>query len=223
MMEVNEINSTFYALRILSHGLDPSQIEVTESGDYPASEFTKQEQKLALKMIQGIEDSESTPLNELPPTKVEHYEAALAERIELLAHNDLFQAGYSRPEPGLFRLQTEVEYQESDPLNEETLPSELAAMRLGCTQREIDGLLKLLVGRKVETVGKLRSLSTIKRLNIIRSTFYNDEGRLPNNFEMVASLATLVGSDDEREQVERIKEQIAFLKGWEELKLERLV
>ena len=119
----------------------------------------------------------------------------------------------------LTRLQEEIEYQDSDLLNAENLPPELARMGLGCAQSEIDGLLKLLVSRKISTVAALRSvISTPKRLDVIRHSFWNIEGRPPNNFEFVAHLAGLVGADDEATQVDRIKEQIDFLNAWENIK-----
>ena len=110
----------------------------------------------------------------------------------------------------LTRLQEEIEYQDSDLLNAENLPPELARMGLGCAQSEIDGLLKLLVSRKISTVAALRSISTPKRLDVIRHSFWNIEGRPPNNFEFVAHLAGLVGADDEATQVDRIKNRLTF-------------
>jgi diguanylate cyclase (GGDEF)-like protein len=95
MIEANEVNSTFYALRMLSHGLDPSQIRVTDGEEYPASEFTKEEQEQALKIIRNIEDSESVSLDQLPPDKIHFYLAALADRIEELSNSDLANAGYA--------------------------------------------------------------------------------------------------------------------------------
>lgn len=118
----------------------------------------------------------------------------------------------------LTRLQEEVEYRETDPLNAENLPPELAAMGLGCAQSEINGLLKVLVSRKVPTVAALRMISTPKRLDIVRHTFWNVEGRPPNNFEFVAHLAGLGDCNEEAEQVARIKEQIDFLNAWESIK-----
>ena len=118
----------------------------------------------------------------------------------------------------LTRLQEEIEYTDTELLNAETLPPELAAMGLWCAQSEIDGLLKLLVSRKIATVAELRSISTPKRLDIIRHTFWNVEGRPPNNFEFVANMAGLVGCDDEATQVARIKEQIDYLNAWESIK-----
>lgn len=94
MIEATDVNSAFYALRLLSHRLDISEIEVTDGEEYPASEFTRKEQEQALKIIQAIEDSESESLNQLPLEKTHFYRTVLADRIEELADDDLADAGY---------------------------------------------------------------------------------------------------------------------------------
>lgn len=118
----------------------------------------------------------------------------------------------------LTRFQEEVTYDESDPLNAENLPTELATMGIGCSQSEIDGLLKVLISRNIPTVGALRLVANPRRVELIRNTFSNVEGRPPKNFEFVAHLAALLGCDDETEQVALIKGQIEFLKGWESIR-----
>jgi putative GTP pyrophosphokinase len=123
----------------------------------------------------------------------------------------------------LSRFQAEVEYKETDLLNAETLPPELATLGLGCAQNQIDGLLKLLTSRNVSTVLSLRNLAQQTSLEIIRNTYTLVKGRPANNFEVVANLANLAGCNQEAEQIERIKEWIAFLDTWEELKDKGLV
>jgi RNA polymerase sigma factor (sigma-70 family) len=95
MIRANEVNSTFYALRLLTHGLHTSQIEVTDGEEYPASEFTKEEQEQALKIIHGIADAESISFDRLPPERIHFYLTSLADRIEELANSDLADAGYT--------------------------------------------------------------------------------------------------------------------------------
>lgn len=95
MIEANEVHSTFYALRLLSHGLDTSQIEVTDGEEYPASEFTREEQGQALKIIERIENAEAASFVQLPPEKIQFYLTALTDRIEKSANSDLANAGYS--------------------------------------------------------------------------------------------------------------------------------
>lgn len=123
----------------------------------------------------------------------------------------------------LSRFQSEVKYTETDLLNAETLPPELSELGLGCAQNQIDGLLKLLTSRDVTTVLSLRSLAQQRTLEIIRNTYTLVKGRPPKNFEVVANLANLAGCDDEEEQIKRVKEWIAFLDAWEELKDKGLV
>jgi DNA-binding NarL/FixJ family response regulator len=94
MIEANEINSTFYALRLLSHGLDVSELDVTNVEEYPGSEFCREEQEQGLKIIQSIEESESVSSKQLTQDKIDFYVVALADRIEKLANNDLASAGY---------------------------------------------------------------------------------------------------------------------------------
>lgn len=118
----------------------------------------------------------------------------------------------------LLRFQVEVAYEETDPLNAENLPAVLSDLGLGCAQREIDGLLKLLVSRGVSTVRDLRGLATARTREIVWSTYYSQKGQPPNNFEAVASLAAVLGCDDESEKVQRVKGQIEFLNVWEDLK-----
>lgn len=95
MIEPNEVNSTFYALRLLSHGLDTSQIGVTDGEEYPASEFTREEQEQALEIIHHIEGVESVSINQLSLDQIDFYLTALADRIEELANSDLANAGYA--------------------------------------------------------------------------------------------------------------------------------
>jgi putative GTP pyrophosphokinase len=123
----------------------------------------------------------------------------------------------------LTRFQGNTDYNEADKLNAENLPPTLALAGLGCAQREVDGILKLLVSRKIETVGALRSLSTPTRLEIIRNTYNLVVGRPPNNFEAIATLAHLVGTTSEAEQIDRIKEWIALFNVWDDLKGRGLV
>ncbi|HKV34291.1 MAG TPA: hypothetical protein VJP89_08225 [Pyrinomonadaceae bacterium] len=118
----------------------------------------------------------------------------------------------------LLRFQVEVEYVDADPLNAENLPAVLADLGLSCAQREIDGLLKLLVSRGVNSVRDLRGVATARTREIVWSTYYAHKGQPPNNFEAVASLAAVLGCDDESEKVQRVKAQIEFLNVWEELK-----
>ena len=90
----NDINSAFYALRLLSHGLDVSQIEVTDGKEYPASEFTREEQEGAFRIIDYIQTFSSVSLDLRPPDEIDLYLTALEDRIEELANDGLANAGY---------------------------------------------------------------------------------------------------------------------------------
>lgn len=118
----------------------------------------------------------------------------------------------------LSRFQEEGTYEDSDLLNAENLPPLLAEFGVGCAQREIDGLLKLLASRGVILVRDLRKLASVTRLEVIRNTYRIEEGRPPRNFEIVASLVATADVEQQEQLVDRIKAHIAYLRAWEELK-----
>jgi putative GTP pyrophosphokinase len=115
----------------------------------------------------------------------------------------------------LSRYQEEVTYKDTDPLNAENVAAVLSEIGVGCAQREIDGLLKLLASRSVREVGHLRSLAKPSRLEIIRNTYRSEKGRAPINFEIVANLANLSECQDDETAVDLIKTQIAYLEAWD--------
>jgi DNA-binding NtrC family response regulator len=94
MIAQNEINSSFYAMRLLSHRLDLSQIEISEGDEYPATEFTKDEQARALEILHDIERSADASFRTLSREEVELQLETLANRIEELANRELSEAGY---------------------------------------------------------------------------------------------------------------------------------
>jgi putative GTP pyrophosphokinase len=114
----------------------------------------------------------------------------------------------------LSRFQEEVVFGDLDPLNAENLPHLLREVGLGCAQREIDGLLKLLFSRGIRTVQELREVATVRRIDLIRNTYLLEGGRPPINFEYVANLANLFGIEDEKETIERIRSHRDFLEFW---------
>jgi putative GTP pyrophosphokinase len=120
----------------------------------------------------------------------------------------------------LARFQEEVTYADTNPLNAENLPPVLSELGIGCAQKEIDGLLKLLASRGFQTVGDLRRESSGRRLEIIRNTFRSSEGREPGNFEIVAGVAATRGIEDEASIASAVREQIAFLDAWMQLRTE---
>lgn len=118
----------------------------------------------------------------------------------------------------LSRFQKEVEYGDDDPLNAENLPAVLGDCGLGCAQKEIDGLLKLLNSRGLITVKAFMEVASTRRINIIRNTYRQQQKRVPDNFEFVASLAATRAIKDESSVIEAVKTQIEFLTAWVELK-----
>jgi putative GTP pyrophosphokinase len=133
---------------------------------------------------------------------------------ELTAIDEHFNLLYEE----LSRFQEESIYRDESPLNAENIPAVLSEMGIGCAQREIDGLLKLLVSRGIETVGELRSGATQQRVEAIRAIYRACEGRVPNNFEIVASVAAIRGLREANGIEQAVKSQIDFLKAWEKLK-----
>jgi putative GTP pyrophosphokinase len=118
----------------------------------------------------------------------------------------------------LSRFQEESLYRDESPLNAENLPPVLNELGIGCAQKEIDGLLKLLVSRRIETVGELRTEARQERMEAIRAIYRGREGRVPNDFEVVASVAAIRGLKQLNDIEQAVKSQIDFLKAWEKLK-----
>jgi hypothetical protein len=118
----------------------------------------------------------------------------------------------------LTRFQEEVNYKDADPLNAENLPAVLDELGTGCAQREIDGLLRMLNSRGIETVHKLREVGTPANIELVSNTFRRHEKRSPTNFEIVASIAALREIEEAESKITAIETQIEFLKAWESLK-----
>jgi putative GTP pyrophosphokinase len=79
----------------------------------------------------------------------------------------------------LSRFQQEVTYRDNDFLNAENLPAVLNDIGVGCAQREINGLLKLLNSRRIENVNMLNDIATPQNIDIIRNTYRSYERRAP--------------------------------------------
>lgn len=110
----------------------------------------------------------------------------------------------------LNRSRDHRQYNLSDDLSAEVLPSVLSEVGLGCNQRDINNILILLFSRGVETVGHLLTLASPSRQEIIRNTYVSVTGRDPTNLEVVATLAAMHGATDEDEERRRIKLQIDY-------------
>jgi putative GTP pyrophosphokinase len=111
-------------------------------------------------------------------------------------------------------------HDQDEPLNAENLPAVLAEVGVGCAQRDINNILKLLCSRGVETVRDLLVLATPRRIDTIRNTYHSILGRHPSNLEVIANLAAVRSSKDEAEEILRIKMQIAYRGAWDSIKRE---
>lgn len=118
----------------------------------------------------------------------------------------------------LSRFQEEVIFNEDDPLNAENLPAVLDQVGAGCAQSEIDGLLKLLKSRGIESVGALLEIAIAKNIEMIRNVHRKHTGSTPQNFDTVASLAAIKDIEEEDKIKAAIEAQIDFLEAWEKIK-----
>ena len=118
----------------------------------------------------------------------------------------------------LARYQEERPIEDADTLNAENIPTVLGEISIGCAQKEIFGMLKILASRGIRTVGELRILGTPRRIQVIRNIYRLDEGRDPQNFELVTNLANLQEITYEQEMIDRVRAQMAFLNSWEDFK-----
>lgn len=118
----------------------------------------------------------------------------------------------------LARFQQEGAFEESDPLNAENLPFILRSLGLGCAQKEVDGLLKVLFSRGIDTVARLHRVASPRSIEIIRNVYLQESGRQPINFEFVANLANLDGVLEDTEVADRVRAQREFLEYWSNFK-----
>ncbi len=133
---------------------------------------------------------------------------------ELTAIDEHFNFLYEE----LLCFQEEVVFEDHDPLNAENLPPVLAGLGLGCAQQELDGLLKLLVSRGITTVGHLQKSASVRRIEIIRNTYRNEQGQAPRDYEVVASLAASADLTDDEDLAQRVKAHVTYLREWEAVK-----
>lgn len=118
----------------------------------------------------------------------------------------------------LSRFQVEGSYDDDDPLNAENIAAVLSELGIGCAQNQVDGLLRLLHSRKVDSVLRLREVGIPANIERIRNAYRQHAGRDANDFEVVACLAAIVGAGTDAERVEAIHLQLDYLNSWEELK-----
>lgn len=163
MSEVSEINSTFYAMRLLAHRIDLSQIGVSNGDEYPATEFTPEEQVRALEIIRGIHTDTQAYNPQLLQEITEPSVASLADRIDELATRELAAAGYDvrTPHQDLFKV---TEASITSPSDAELVRKEVVT-DLTSRQRRI---LRLIAeGRSTADIARLLQVS-IRTVRVAR-------------------------------------------------------
>jgi putative GTP pyrophosphokinase len=120
----------------------------------------------------------------------------------------------------LNRFNQERGWNTDDVLTPEILPGVLEEVGVSCAQRDINNIIKFLFSRGVERVRDVFELATPRRIEIIRNTYLSSLGRLPVSLELIATLAALRGAEREREEIRRIKLQLAYRGAWDDIKQE---
>lgn len=116
------------------------------------------------------------------------------------------------------RAQSEARYDDSDSLTSENLPAVLNDIGTGCALRDIDSLLELLASRGISHVAVLRQVASTRNLDLIRNVITNEKRRPASNYELIAGLAAVRGTQVHAEAVEAVRTQMAFLKAWERVR-----
>lgn len=75
--------------------------------------------------------------------------------------------------------------------NAENLPRVLAEMGLTVKQNELQGLLKVMASRGIDTIGELQLRGTQDRMHLISKTWQQELRRVPLTFDVIAILGTL--------------------------------
>lgn len=155
MTELNEINSTFYAMRLLAHDLDLSAIEVTEGDEYPATEFTPAEQGRALEIARDLKEAPQVSFMEQAQGNTEPLWVQLADQIEELTTRELAGAGYD------VATSTEI----IDFTNETLIVEAVNATPPEFSPRQREILRLIVEGRSTEDIAQLLDVS----INTVRT------------------------------------------------------
>ncbi len=114
----------------------------------------------------------------------------------------------------LIQNQEKCQYADEDELNPESLPYALSLIGIRCAQQDFDLILSILESRGVKTIRDFANLATTQRLENIRNTYITVTGRPPDNFELIASLASLLNLKPGENESIRIESHIEFSKFW---------
>jgi ppGpp synthetase/RelA/SpoT-type nucleotidyltranferase len=101
-----------------------------------------------------------------------------------------------------------------DQLNAENLPVLLLEMDLMADQREIDGLLRAMASRGIQSAGELRARATPQRLALIRRQWLAETSRQAQTFDVVGVLGTITATAEDSELEQRIEEWAAVANRW---------
>lgn len=117
----------------------------------------------------------------------------------------------------LRRFQGEPSYKQTSALNAENLPAVLSSRGIGCAQRDIDFLLRVLRSNGIKRVRDLLSVATPDRLELIRNTVQNYIGREATDIHVVALLAVIRGAKTNKERIARIQVQLDAKRWFDDL------
>jgi ppGpp synthetase/RelA/SpoT-type nucleotidyltranferase len=105
---------------------------------------------------------------------------------------------------------------DDDLLNAENLPRLLNAIGIECAQAELDGMLKVLASRGIDSIGSLRGRADPEVVAQIREIYVGEAGWRPSSFELVATLAMLSPKPDHKEVAAAARLNIEYLEAWDE-------
>lgn len=94
MNTFHEVNSLYYAMRILRHRIDVSNVVLDQVKKDLSSDTSVQEVKLALRIIKGIREEESMPTNGLDDSRIDKHLVQLSLRVQELTKLDLLDSGF---------------------------------------------------------------------------------------------------------------------------------
>lgn len=85
----------------------------------------------------------------------------------------------------------QIEISPGNAPNAENVPRVLAEMGLTVKQNELQGLLKVMASRGIDTIGELKLRGTQDRIHLISKTWQQELRRVPQTFDVIAILGTL--------------------------------
>lgn len=90
-----KINAAYYAMRIISHRIDTSQLPVNPAGGWQSQEFTPDERGLTLELLAGIQRQTKTYIRDITDSTAHELLFFFADKVEELANTELAAARYN--------------------------------------------------------------------------------------------------------------------------------